>query len=168
MVSPEEELLVLRQFLRFGETRPIVELMMLQCLDGDEQNSGPEAKAAVRNNQSNNKKNEGTQRDSRLVSQYNPVQLSKNVLGGPSMLFPFHFPHSDVPSLLPSTAVRLHFLQVLYTTSVLWLALSLSLSLSLSLFLSLSLSIKLSLSCIFIFNQTIFCFYCCDQTNKFL
>uniref|UniRef100_A0A3Q2PHY6 Uncharacterized protein n=1 Tax=Fundulus heteroclitus TaxID=8078 RepID=A0A3Q2PHY6_FUNHE len=33
MATPEEELLVLRQFLRFGETRPIVELMMLQYLD---------------------------------------------------------------------------------------------------------------------------------------
>ncbi|KAM8898545.1 zinc finger protein basonuclin-2 isoform 2-T2 [Spinachia spinachia] len=30
--APEEELLILQQFLRFGETRPIVELMTLQCL----------------------------------------------------------------------------------------------------------------------------------------
>ncbi|KAL6118214.1 uncharacterized protein ACO6RY_03059 [Pungitius sinensis] len=29
---PEDELLILQQFLRFGETRPIVELMTLQCL----------------------------------------------------------------------------------------------------------------------------------------
>lgn len=29
---PEEELLILQQFLRFGETRPIVELMTPQCL----------------------------------------------------------------------------------------------------------------------------------------
>ncbi|KAF3837555.1 hypothetical protein F7725_005019 [Dissostichus mawsoni] len=35
MVNPEEELLILKQFLRFGETRPIVELMTLQCLAAD-------------------------------------------------------------------------------------------------------------------------------------
>lgn len=32
MVTPEEELLILKQFLRFGETRPLVEFMTAQCL----------------------------------------------------------------------------------------------------------------------------------------
>ncbi|XP_015250067.1 PREDICTED: zinc finger protein basonuclin-2-like [Cyprinodon variegatus] len=34
MATPKEELLALGQFLRFGETRPIVELMMLQYPEG--------------------------------------------------------------------------------------------------------------------------------------
>lgn len=42
MVTPEEELLILKQFLRFGETRPIVELMTAQCLVAVSQHPSPE------------------------------------------------------------------------------------------------------------------------------
>ncbi|KAG7232654.1 hypothetical protein INR49_008256, partial [Caranx melampygus] len=53
MVTPEEELLVLKQFLRFGETRPIVELMTLQCLAAANYLSCSELKPASKSCQSN-------------------------------------------------------------------------------------------------------------------
>nr|XP_005752641.1 PREDICTED: zinc finger protein basonuclin-2-like [Pundamilia nyererei] len=57
MVTPEEEVLILKQFLRFGETRPIVELM-LQTADGAEILSDPELKPTHSSCQSSTK--EGT------------------------------------------------------------------------------------------------------------
>ncbi|XP_013884504.1 zinc finger protein basonuclin-2 [Austrofundulus limnaeus] len=90
MVTPEEEPLVLKQFLRFGETRPIVQLMMLRCVEGHLQTSGPDS--------DKKKKNGGP---GQVVKQ-RTVHLSENVSGGQSVLLPFHFPHSD-RCLLPST-----------------------------------------------------------------
>uniref|UniRef100_A0A3Q4IH23 Uncharacterized protein n=1 Tax=Neolamprologus brichardi TaxID=32507 RepID=A0A3Q4IH23_NEOBR len=71
-VTPEEEVLIFKQFLRFGETRPIVELM-LQTADGAEILSDPELKPTHSSCQSSTK--EGTtmmlrssRGDSRLVT----------------------------------------------------------------------------------------------------
>uniref|UniRef100_A0A3Q3WZ03 Uncharacterized protein n=1 Tax=Mola mola TaxID=94237 RepID=A0A3Q3WZ03_MOLML len=53
MVTPEEELLILKQFLRFGETRPIVELMTTHCLAAVNQHSDPEPRPTLTSGQSN-------------------------------------------------------------------------------------------------------------------
>lgn len=53
MVTPEEELLILKQFLRFGETRPLVELMTAQCLAAISPHPGPEANSSHKSRQSN-------------------------------------------------------------------------------------------------------------------
>ncbi|KAM7376892.1 hypothetical protein PAMA_013591 [Pampus argenteus] len=53
MVTPEEELLILKQFLRFGETRPIVELMTLQRLAAVNHLPDPELNPATKRCHSN-------------------------------------------------------------------------------------------------------------------
>ncbi|XP_030608838.1 zinc finger protein basonuclin-1 [Archocentrus centrarchus] len=55
MVTPEEEALIFKQFLRFGETRPIVELM-LQSVANAEHLSDPDLKPAQRSCQSRGRK----------------------------------------------------------------------------------------------------------------
>lgn len=97
MVTPQEEPLVLKQFLRFGETRPTVQLMMLQCVEGHQQNSGPD---------SDQKKKKGP--PGQAVKQ-KTAHLSESVSGGQSALLPFHFPLSD-RRLLPSAEVRVVYL----------------------------------------------------------
>lgn len=52
MVTPEEELLILKQFLRFGETRPLVELMTAQCLAAINPQLCPEVKSSQKSCQS--------------------------------------------------------------------------------------------------------------------
>ncbi|KAF7644525.1 hypothetical protein LDENG_00220690 [Lucifuga dentata] len=53
MVTPDEEFLVLKQFLRFGETRPIVELMTLQCLATANHLPDPQVSPSPKSCQSN-------------------------------------------------------------------------------------------------------------------
>ncbi|XP_008290903.1 zinc finger protein basonuclin-2 [Stegastes partitus] len=53
MATPDEEMLILKQFLRFGETRPIVELMTLQYLEAANHLPDPELKPAPKSCQSN-------------------------------------------------------------------------------------------------------------------
>lgn len=53
MVTPEEELLILKQFLRFGETRPLVELMTAQCLAAINPHLSPEVNSSQKSCQSN-------------------------------------------------------------------------------------------------------------------
>lgn len=64
MVTPEEELLILKQFLRFGETRPLVELMTAQCLSAINPHHSPEFNSSKRSCQSNTRtffeRNHGT------------------------------------------------------------------------------------------------------------
>ncbi|XP_018518639.2 zinc finger protein basonuclin-2-like [Lates calcarifer] len=126
MVTPEEELLILKQFLRFGETRPIVELMTLQCLAAVNHLSDPELKPALKSRHSNistffehNRGTLGTFRksrgDSRLVAgvcRFEKSSLSnhddavhpfENFPGGLSLLLPFHFPSSTFQCLVPPT-----------------------------------------------------------------
>uniref|UniRef100_A0A3Q3J575 Uncharacterized protein n=1 Tax=Monopterus albus TaxID=43700 RepID=A0A3Q3J575_MONAL len=74
MVSPEEEPIVLKQFLRFGETRPVVELMMLQCLAAANHFSDPERNPVP--------KSSLTERDRGVP------ELFKNTRGGESHLVP--------------------------------------------------------------------------------
>ncbi|XP_033181623.1 zinc finger protein basonuclin-2-like [Mastacembelus armatus] len=127
MVTPEEELLILKQFLRFGETRPIVELMTLQCLAAVSHLSDPEQSPIPKSSQS--KTSTATERDgapgvfrntrgdsclvagvyrfekNRPASHNDTVQHFENFLGGLSLLLPFHFPSSAHQCLVPSTKV---------------------------------------------------------------
>lgn len=110
MVTPEEELLILKQFLRFGETRPIVELMTLQCLVAVGRLSDPEPnpKSCQSNVDAFIERNGGalrnTRGDSRLVA--GVCRFKKNIPAEhndavhQSLLLPFHF-----PCLVPPTKV---------------------------------------------------------------
>ncbi|XP_025761710.1 zinc finger protein basonuclin-2 [Oreochromis niloticus] len=119
MVTPEEELLIFKQFLRFGETRPIVELM-LQTADGAEILSDPDLTPTHRSCQSS--MNEGTvmmlrssRGDPQRVTSVchfeksSPADHNNNVrhfekfAGGLSFLLPFHFPSSAFHCLVPPT-----------------------------------------------------------------
>lgn len=82
--TPPEQLLLLRQFLRFGETRPIVEVMILQQLEGE----ALQPNAALKNIQSGSNTGGSGWRDGRLAESNGPA--------GQSVLLPFHFPQSDV------------------------------------------------------------------------
>uniref|UniRef100_A0A3Q1GK98 Zinc finger protein basonuclin-2-like n=1 Tax=Acanthochromis polyacanthus TaxID=80966 RepID=A0A3Q1GK98_9TELE len=118
MVTPEEEMLILKQFLRFGETRPIVELMTLQCLEVANHLPDPELKPAQKTCQSNG----GTltmlrnpRVESRLVAglcgfernspsdHRDTVHHFENFPGGLSLLLPFHFGSSAFHCLVPPT-----------------------------------------------------------------
>ena len=124
MVTPEEELLILKQFLRFGETRPIVELMTLQCLTAANHLSDLELNPASKGCQSNLSTfiewNGGTpgplrniRGDSLLVAgvcrfkRTSPDERNDSVHhfetfpGGQSLLLPFHFPSSTFHCLVP-------------------------------------------------------------------
>lgn len=117
MVTPEEELLILKQFLRFGETRPIVELMTLQCLTAASHLSDPELKSNLSTFIERNGGTPGPLRnirgDSLLVTgvcrfkrtgpdEHNDsVHHFENFPGGQSLLLPFHFPSSTFHCLVP-------------------------------------------------------------------
>ncbi|XP_056225895.1 zinc finger protein basonuclin-2 [Seriola aureovittata] len=126
MVTPEEELLILKQFLRFGETRPIVELMTLQCLAAVSYLSDPELKPASKSCQSNistfiehNGGTSGTDRKSMgdsclvagvcrfekgsLADHNDTVHHFENFPSGLSLLLPFHFPSSAFQCLVSPT-----------------------------------------------------------------
>ncbi|XP_039996665.1 zinc finger protein basonuclin-2-like isoform X2 [Xiphias gladius] len=124
MVTPEEELLILKQFLRFGETRPIVELMTVQCPGAVNRLSDPELKPAPKSCQSNIstfiERNGGTPvRNSRgdscmaagvchfeksSFSECNDaIHHFENFPGGLSLLLPFQFPSSGFQCLVPPT-----------------------------------------------------------------
>lgn len=128
MVTPEEELLILKQFLRFGETRPIVELMSLQCPAAVNHLSDHELNPAPKSCQSNISSfiewNGGTpgvlkntRGDSRLVAgvgrfkknspadHNDTVHHFENFPVGQSLLLPFHFPSSAFHCLVPPTKV---------------------------------------------------------------
>ncbi|XP_042257743.1 zinc finger protein basonuclin-2-like, partial [Thunnus maccoyii] len=126
MVTPDEELLILKQFLRFGETRPIVELMTLQCLAAVSHLSDPELNPTTKRCQSNistfieqSSRMPGMVRnargESRLVAgvyhfkKNNPadhngtVHHFENFPDGLSLLLPFHFPNSAYHCFAPPT-----------------------------------------------------------------
>ena len=128
MVTPEEELLILKQFLRFGETRPIVELMTLQCLAAVNCLADPQLRPAPKSRQSNIstfiERHRGTagkfrnsRDDSHLVAGVCRFEKSsvadgndtihhfENSPSGLSLLLPFHFPSSTFQCLLPVTKV---------------------------------------------------------------
>ncbi|XP_021167441.2 zinc finger protein basonuclin-2-like [Fundulus heteroclitus] len=103
MATPEEELLVLRQFLRFGETRPIVELMMLQYLDGGNLLPDEETKASVKTVRSDiltekgaSVLNRSSLSDVRMVDGNDTSDDRENDQLGQSLLLPFHFPQSAI------------------------------------------------------------------------
>ncbi|XP_023202528.1 zinc finger protein basonuclin-1-like [Xiphophorus maculatus] len=110
--TPREQLLLLRQFLRFGETRPIVEVMILQHLEGEEIQPDQQPNAPVKNIQSgsNNRASGlrlGSLRDGRLAESN---AASGNGPAGQSALLPFHFPQSGVyrsaKETFPSTELQ--------------------------------------------------------------
>ncbi|XP_070849819.1 zinc finger protein basonuclin-2 [Chaetodon trifascialis] len=122
MVTPEEEVLILKQFLRFGETRPIVELMTLQCLAAVNHLSDAELKPAPKSCQSSISMNGGPpggfrngRRDSRLLSgvchfkRRSPADHSdtvhhfENFPGGQSLPLSFHCPSSAIHCLVHPT-----------------------------------------------------------------
>uniref|UniRef100_A0A8C9XAM8 Zinc finger protein basonuclin-2 n=1 Tax=Sander lucioperca TaxID=283035 RepID=A0A8C9XAM8_SANLU len=125
MVTPEEELLILKQFLRFGETRPIVELMTLQCRAAANPPSDPEIIPAQKSHQSNintlaeqnggtpevfgNARRDGVCRFKKTspADHDDIVHHLENIPGGPSLLLPFHFPSSALHCLGPPTEVSL-------------------------------------------------------------
>ncbi|XP_069544639.1 zinc finger protein basonuclin-2-like [Brachyistius frenatus] len=107
MVTPEEELLVLQQFFRFGETRPIVELMTRQAV---RHLSDPEPKPATNGGALATWRN--SRRDSRLADGVRRIEKNRpddhdghfeHVPGGLSLLLPFHFPSSAFHCLAPPT-----------------------------------------------------------------
>ncbi|XP_041841919.1 zinc finger protein basonuclin-2-like, partial [Melanotaenia boesemani] len=79
MVTPKEEQFILKQFLRFGETRAIVELMTLQFLETTDHSFKAELKSVPKSCQSNVNRN------------------------GLSLLLPFDFSHSNLHCLVPPT-----------------------------------------------------------------
>nr|XP_046237600.1 zinc finger protein basonuclin-2-like [Scatophagus argus] len=121
MVTPEEELLILKQFLRFGETRPIVELMTLQCLAAVNHLSEAEFTFASKSCRSNihtfielNGETPAVLRnttgDSDLVAGVRPLKENspahhdtirhfENLSGEQSLLLPLNFPGSAVQCL---------------------------------------------------------------------
>ncbi|RVE60870.1 hypothetical protein OJAV_G00185150 [Oryzias javanicus] len=103
MVTPEEELLLFKQFLRFGETRPIVEMMAPQGLDATDQPFGPEAKSGPKSCQQDPRNHEAalvrfrsTQEPSGLLQ--DTKNYFESVPGGPSSLLPFHSLQPDLSS----------------------------------------------------------------------
>lgn len=116
MVTPEEELLLFKQFLRFGETRPIVELMTPHGLDPTDQPFGPEVTSAPKSCQQDLSGHEAalarlksTQEPSGLLEDNNSTNYFENVPGGLSSLLPFHSPRSDLLSSGPSIQVNIFF-----------------------------------------------------------
>lgn len=125
MVTPEEEALILRQFLRFGETRPIVELMTLQCLPAVNHPLSSELSPALKSCRSNIstfiEKNSrppamlrSTRGDSHLVPSLchfkktdgdDPLRHSGNFPGGRSLSLPCYFASSSFHCLVPSAEV---------------------------------------------------------------
>ncbi|XP_070404625.1 zinc finger protein basonuclin-2 [Nothobranchius furzeri] len=101
LVTPEEQRLVLKQFLRFGETRPIVEVMMLQSPRGDGHPAGPESRAGHKSRQEPVRRSRGPL-ESPLVTNDNTTPQSGNFPGWWSLL-PFQFPYSTVRCLPPPT-----------------------------------------------------------------
>lgn len=127
MVTQEEELLILKQFLRFGETRNIVELMTPQCFAAASHFSDPDLNPIPKSCQSNistfteqNGRTPGvfknSKRDSCVVSgicyfeknnpaDHDTVQRFESFPGRLSLLQPVNFPDSAVHCLVPSTKV---------------------------------------------------------------
>lgn len=125
MVTPEEEALILRQFLRFGETRPIVELMTLQCLPAVNHPLGSQLSPALKSCRSNistfiekNSRTRAMLRSTRggshLVSSLcnfkkndgdDPLRHSGNVPGGLPLSLPCYFASSSFRCLAPSAEV---------------------------------------------------------------
>ncbi|XP_060888024.1 zinc finger protein basonuclin-2-like [Labrus mixtus] len=92
MVTQEEELLILRQFLRFGETRPIVELMTLHFLEPTTNIStfiGRDAGPAGEKNR------RGSLGSDVCRFKKNNQTDHQNVPDRLSLLLPFHFPNSS-------------------------------------------------------------------------
>lgn len=124
MVTPEEELLIIKQFLRFGETRSIVDLMMHHFLSAVNQKT-------CCLNTSLNIRSPGTFQNSREHFGMDVCHLeSKTVLdcnktvghfenfpGGLSLLLPFHFSASPFGHLVPSNKVEM-FLELLNTSDL--------------------------------------------------
>lgn len=114
MVTPEEELLILKQFLRFGETRPIVELMPAQCLAAVTHSSNPKGCRSNRSNLTQQKTPEmcrSSRGDLRLAGSICCWEDKASVddavqhFARQSLLLPSHFPSSALHCLLPSTKV---------------------------------------------------------------
>lgn len=116
MVTPEEELLILKQFLRFGETRPIVELMTLHLSDPEMNHITKKCQSNISTFIERSGRMPGilrnARRESRLVAgvchfkKNNPaIHHFENFPGGLSLLLPFHFPSSAYHCFAPPTKV---------------------------------------------------------------
>ncbi|CAJ1085700.1 zinc finger protein basonuclin-2-like [Xyrichtys novacula] len=91
MVTPEEELLILKQFLRFGETRPIVELMTLQCLAA---NPDLNLRFKTTKGQSGSTTDVFCYKKKGPADHNNAIHHFEDSPGGLSLLLPFHFQNS--------------------------------------------------------------------------
>lgn len=120
MVTPEEELLILKQFLRFGETRPLVELMTAQCFAAINPHPSQEVNSSQKGCQSNTgtfvEQNCGTSeafecsRGSSVICCYEEKgsvhhdEPAHHI--GCSSFSPLHFPGANFACLVPSIKVR--------------------------------------------------------------
>uniref|UniRef100_A0A672ZDZ3 Zinc finger protein basonuclin-2 n=1 Tax=Sphaeramia orbicularis TaxID=375764 RepID=A0A672ZDZ3_9TELE len=96
MVTPEEEFLILKQFLRFGETRPIVELM-IQCMS-------PDHPKTCHSNVCTFSEQNGCHFET-PADRKGTVHPFESFPGGPSLLLPFHYSGSTFHCMLHPTKV---------------------------------------------------------------
>lgn len=112
MVTPEEELLILKQFLRFGETRPLVELMTAQCLAAINPHLSPEVNSTRTFVEQSRGTPEafGSSRGSSVICCYEEKgsvhhdEPAHHI--GCSSFSPLHFPGAKFACLVPSIKVR--------------------------------------------------------------
>lgn len=121
MVTLEEELLILKQFLRFGETRPLVELMTAQCLAAIKPHHSPEVNSSQKSCQSTTRtfveQNHGTpevfgsSKGSSVIcchEQKGSVHHDESVYHtGCSSFSPLRFPGTNFACLNPSSKVMI-------------------------------------------------------------
>lgn len=100
-VTPEEEPLVLRQFLRFGETRSIVELMTFQGHEA----SDPELKPAPKISKVVPERSRRSPAGLWPAGDINGIHHFEKLASGLSALLPFHFPCSAFQCLVSPTKV---------------------------------------------------------------
>lgn len=119
MVTPEEELLILKQFLRFGETRPLVELMTAQCLAAINPHLTPEVNSSQKSCQSNTRtfvepnhrtpETSGSFKENSVICCYEQkgsVHHNESVHHtGCSSFSPLRFPGTNFACLTPSIKV---------------------------------------------------------------
>lgn len=118
MATPEEELLILKQFLRFGETRPLVELMTAQCLSVINPHLSPQENSSQKSSRSNTRtfleqshETLGSAKGTSGICCYEEKASvhhseSSHHIGCPSFS-PLRFPGTNIPRRTPSIEVMI-------------------------------------------------------------